>query len=599
MIRFVRCISPVLLCLPLLAASSTQVDRLIPADAELAVVVRDLPKLKSQWASSPWAGLWEDPAMRAFFAPLHRELAEEGWNEKLIEETGYELDEIVALFSGGIAAYVPDMMELLQFFESEDAEIGGDMPIVIMADAGERIGDLEALMLQLEEREAEETDEDTPYIDVVREYRDVAMHIEQRIDLDEPKDEASWAAVGNTLAVAGTPELLQEAINNVLDGLDDGPLTASSEVGVAEHLSGRDAYVYFDLRPMVPVIEEAIAETLAEDNPMGMDPGAVMRALRLDAARASFMTLNLDSRTTRLGFGMTMTSDVGVFRLMAIDNKPLSKVAGIPADAASFSITHFDFQVAWQAVEEIVNAINPMYLAMAGGQLRGWQEAQGVQLDLRGDLLENLESEIAAVQLEPEGAVEAMGGLAGDDQLTIITISDREAFERLVDALKSGLSRGNEVFEKREFLGTTIWTAKAASPDAATPRFAYAITDRHAYISVGSSRALEAVLMARNRDDAPSAWDRLEVKRALGSVPGPVAFFAYQVTDVWMERLFSMMAVACASDDEGRFSICDPAEAPTAEVFRRYLGPLVSTMTKSNGEMVVDALIMSVEGDDS
>ena len=592
----VGCIVVCLLSLPLLAAPAPQVDRLVPAEAELAVVARDLPGLKARWLSSPFAALWNDEAMRAFFAPFHRQLAEEAWNEQLTEETGYTFDELVALFPGGIAAYVPDVTELIEFFSSEKAGDAADLPIVVIADAGDRIEDLEALVLQLEEREAEKADAESSYVDTVRQYRDVAVHIEQRVDLEDPKDETSWAVVDQVMVFAGTPELVHGVVDDVLDGLETEPLALSADAGVAEHVADRDLYAYVDLRPMVPIIERQIAEALAENNPMGLDVGVVMRALRLDAARAGFLSFGLDGSTARVRAGTTTTSDVGVFKVLALENKPLRKVEGLPARAVSFSVSHFDFRKAWQALEDIFNAVNPMYLAMVGGQLKGWQEAKGVQLDLEGGLLDNIQSEVVAVQLEPEGDVETLGGMTGQDQLTILSIADRPALERLIDAVRSGVSEGSEMFEKREFLGTTIWTIKQASPNAATPRMAYAVTDGHLYISVGDGRALEAVLMARSRENAPSAWDQPAVKRAIQAVSGPVASFAYQQTDVWMETVFSMMAMACTTDDEGQYTICHPDKAPTAEVFRQYLGPLVTTMTKSQQGMVADIWILLAEG---
>lgn len=583
------------LAAPALATGADSVEQYIPADAQLVVAVKDLPGTYQRWSTSPLARLWDDPSVREFLAPLHDQMAEESIDEAVLEETGYTVAELLELFPGGMAMFVPDLVALAEAEGPDLFEAGAGF--VAMASGGSRIDDLEALILELEDRETDDPEYSESFVDTTQDYRDIVLHIEQRIDLEEPRDEISWAVVEDVLAVASDPDTLRTAIDGILDGPASGRLLDSSDPAMRE-VGSDDLWAYIDLAPLIPMMESSLTEDLAENNPSGIDPDALMDAIGFRAMRTAFVGIGMEGDTTRVSMGATMAENVGLFRLLAFENRPLRQVPGIPADAANFSVTHFDFQEAWQSLEDGFNQVNPMFLAMAAGQFNGWQEAQGLQLDLRRDLLENLGTRIVGIQLAPEGSIDSIADPNLEDQVVILAIEDRQGLEGLIESVKSSVSQGGELFETREFMDVAIHTVKAASPDATTPRVSYAITDESLYVSVGQGRALEGALIARARPDAPSAWDQPDVRRAVATVSGDVASFSYQATDVWLEMVFNLVAFlgATSEDDEMVF---DTDAIPPREVVREYLGPMVSVLTKSQSEILVRSWIMPAAGDDS
>jgi hypothetical protein len=571
--------------------ASDQVDRLIPADAGIAGAIRDLPATSAAWADSPLARLWDDPAMRAYFAPLHRKLQEESLDDRLLEETGYTSDELVAMAPGGVAFYFRDFATFMTALDADpDGLAAEDVDAAVLIGAGESAEEVATLIQELIERDAEDA-EDT-HVPTTREYREITMHIQQRIDLDEPRDEGSWAVVDGVVAVSSNPDHLQTIIDRVLDGDDSGLLT-SDDPAIAD-LAANDAYLFVDIAPYIPLLEESLATEFAVQNPAGLDATRLVEALGLNALRSATMSLDMDGGMTQMDMVITMSENVGLMKMMAFENRPIERVEGIPAHAENFGVNYFSIETCWTAIEEMVNAINPMYLAMASGQLAGWQEAQGLSLDLRRDLLENIGSTIVSLQFmgDVEEGVEDLDAM--EDQVVIFEVLDSEALTNLIETLKSGVSQGNELFESREFLGVEIHTLKETSPDAATPRIAYAVTDQHLYLSVGAGRSLEETLAARANPDAPSAWDQPDVIRALAAIPGNVASMNYQDTGAMSALLFEVMSFVAMDTTEDDL-IFDPAAVPTPEVIRQYLGPIVSFMSKDDTSIQLRAVVLSSE----
>ena len=55
-------------------ASVDDLTEIVPAGAPMVVYVADVPASIGSWEASPLAELWNDPQVRAFFAPLRDEL---------------------------------------------------------------------------------------------------------------------------------------------------------------------------------------------------------------------------------------------------------------------------------------------------------------------------------------------------------------------------------------------------------------------------------------------------------------------------------------------------------------------------------------------
>ncbi len=587
------------------AAGSPPIESLVPADADLVMVVRDAAAFRTELAAGPLGSLWNDPELKRFLEPLRHNLGVDDWDERLRKETGYDLGGLLELFSGGFAFYVPSIAELVKATQADEEGSDRVVPFVLLASAGDRAGELEALLLDQEEKEKRESDVgDSTRVDVEREHRGVMMHIERRIDLDEPRDLESWARIGDVLAMTGSAEHLELVIEQVLDGLQGPSLLAAPEHAVAARsLAGSDAYTLVSLASLAPMVRSMIAEKIADaDQPPPLDLQAVLTAIGFDDLELVFWGVDLDGRAVTLDIGLTAARETGLLKMIAFGPGKAPRPGIVPASARSMGSTRFDFAAWWQAVEEALNAINPAILAMGGQQLAGVEQKAGVELDLRGDLLDNLAGDFIAFEVPVDDvggpdASESAETPEPQDQVIALSIRDRSGLERLVNGLKTAMSGGGELFTSREFLGTTVWTFAGPDPSATLP--AYAFTDEYLLVSFSNAghQSLEALLIAASRPGG-SAWQRPDVQAALAQLPADAQSVGFQSAEsamrIWTAMLTGFCTAAAGSEDEeGDEEVpCDPANAPDPATLARHLGPIASAWTKQGSSVVLQMIML-------
>ncbi len=571
----------------LAVAGLPEVATLVPADAGFVIVLRDAAGFKAQLDAGPLGGLWRDAALQRFLAPLRQQLEVESWDERLRHETGHDLAGLLELAAGGIAFYLPSFEEFVEVVDAGDESSAN--PFVVIAGAGAKAAELERVLLDQEakeKRERDSADGDPRSLDVEREFREITMHVERHVDLEEPQDLESWARIGDVLAFAGTAERLEIVIGQVLDGLEGGAMMFGrpERATAAAALATSDAFVFVDLEQLVPAIRRALAEAAEDAEPAPVDPQAVLSALGFDALETAYCGLDLGGGAVTFDLGVTAAREAGLLKAFALGPGKAPQPAIVPLAATGISSSRFDFAAAWESVEAIVNAINPMVLAMAGQQLAAFEQQAEVTLDLRGDLLDNLGGEIVGIEVPDDGGDSAANDGAPamrQDQVIALSIRDRTSLERLLTGLETALAAGSELFEERDFLGTTVYTMTNA---AALP-LAYAITDGYLLISISNvgHQSLEAVLIAASRP-GESAWQRADVRRALAALPAGAQSIQFQDAEAVLRVLIGMCSTLSEIDDDGG-GACDPAAAPDPAQLASHLGPLVSGWYKQGGDI--------------
>lgn len=586
------------------AAAAPPVETLVPADAELVWVIRDAAQLRSQLDAGLLGTLWHDPEVQAFLAPMRDELEVGSWDQKLREETGYDLAGLLELATGGVAFYLPSIEEMVHSVASEDE--AAPFPFVMLVSAGARAEELEKLLLDQEEKERREADadEDPSRVDVEREYREVTLHVERHVDLDEPRDQESWARIGEVLAFAGSADSLEGVVDRVLDGASDGgPFAAPTRAAAGAALASADAFMLADLTPLAPMIRQVVAATAGDDpEAPPVDYQAMLSAFGLDSLETAYAGLDLAGGAVTWDLGLTAARNDGLLKLMALGPGKAPQPSIVPLSASSFGATQFDVAAAWQALTEIMNAIEPSLLAMGAQQLAAFQQQAGVELDLKGDLLENLSGEIVGIEVPGEDDREA-GGADTDtaaaapvrqDQVIALSIRDRTGLERLLTGLKSAAGAGSELFEERDFLGTTIYTLATVPPGGAS--VGYAVTDHYLLISISTAghQTLEAVLIAASRP-GESAWQRDDVRAALAALPAGSQSIQFTEPEAALRMIISVLeALAAVEGEDG--SLCDPAAAPDPARLARHLGPLVAGWHKDGGHLALRMQLQPAAG---
>ncbi len=596
----------ILLASSIAQAAVEDLTDVVPAGAPIVLYVADVPGALDQWAESPAAELWNDPQVKTFFAPLREGLEVDDWDRKVRKETGYGLDEIMAMFTGDLVLYLESID-----FDFDHPDDDPEVSIAIMATLGDSAEKFEKLILEQEEKSADAAEDDldddgVETIDEIRDFRGVDLHLEVVMDGDAVTDEFGWAVVDGVVVFASPGETLENAVAGILDrGLDDPLRTGANFATVSRHTRNADAWFFLDVEPWVPLLRQAVAEGLAAaqaaGSPFPVDPAILTEALGIESMQAIFATVDLDDSTIAMDLGATFTENRGLIKLLAYGPQEAPRVAYIPVDSDSFSAATFDFGAAWSALEDIVNGINPALMGMAAMQLQSMVSGAGAELDLGRDLLDNLTGEMVSIQ--------NLDGVIGDsiadielrqDQVVVLGIEQRDALENAIETIKALAGQGSQFFTERDFQGTAIFTLDLPQTEgeAPGPEIAYAVTDRHLWISMGTSATLEKALL-KLADKGESVWKLPVVKRSLARLPQGAAAVQYQDLTKLGDVVFRAAAVAgnIDTEDEDGFRLCDPSAIPEPGTFGRYLSSGVSGVWKDDRSLVIRALLLPADRD--
>jgi hypothetical protein len=556
-------------------------SNMIPASADLFFVAKDTPNLIKLWEETPFSQLWNDPQVELFFAPLREEMEIETWNELVKEETGYELEQLLAMLTGDLVVYITDIEEM--YAGTVDVPTA-----VFLAEVGDNQELLEELLLRKTE-ESLEDDESLSW--VVEETRGIEMHIARRSTEEaEPEDHGAWAVCNGVLMVALQPEPLVNVISELLDGGETAsPIGTSSSFQMAQrYLSEHDILWYLDMAELIKSMRRSIEEEAEENEPVS--PTAIFDALRLDNLLNLYLAINLDRSALAIDLGVTFTENQGLAKILAYGPDEATNPTFIPAEATSFGSSNFDIQSAWAELEVVINRINPALLAMAAQQLNAIREG-GVELDLRKDLLENLSGEVVMVQM-PQAATRPGEEvqLSQPEQVIAFGIRQRQGLELTIETLKGVFGQGSELFTERQFLGTSIYSLRGTESQSEPRSISYAITDDYFLLSIGATdAALEAVLIGMQRPATP-VWELDDVKLALAALPAGASGIGYQDLAETGNMFFEMLSFMSTVDEE--LAMCNPEEMPDTEIVAQYLGPMATGVYKDSNSLVMRARLL-------
>jgi hypothetical protein len=562
-------------------SSGTDLIAMVPEDTSFLMAAGDTPGLIKQWRAAPFSRLWNDPQVKRFFAPLREQMEIDTWQESVREETGYELEELLAMMTGSTVLYVSGIDELVL----SDIEDMVEPSLVILAEIGDNEEKLEELLLR-------QSEEDETW--VVEEVEGVELHIDRVMVEDEPEDQGGWSICNGVFILAFPAEPLAGIVIDLLDGGEvSAPLTATTAYqSVMQHAPDSELLLYYNLAQLMPALQTLAEEESAEEGSGEVDPVKVFEALKVESLLGAFASLDLDESTTAIDIGVTFSEHQGLMKALAYGPDEATRPAFIPAGATSFGSSNFDIRTAWAEIEKILNHINPAMLAMATAQVSAMTAGAGVELDLRKDLLENLTGELVVVQMPQEPAMPGEEqSFSEPNQVIALGIHQRQGIELTIETVKGIASQGSELFSEREFLGTTIYSLRVGEDE--TNGFSYGVTDDYFLLSVGGSTALEAVLIAMQKP-GDSVWEQAKVKSALATLPAGATGIGYQDLAVTGNMIFELLGFFSEMDEEGE-GICNPEEIPGPEVLGKYLGPMASAVYKSSNSLIMSVRALAAE----
>ncbi len=587
---------PLLAFRPAPAAEGVRLERLLPEKCPLVYLVEDAPTLLANWEKTSLARAWNDPAIMKFLAPLRQEMEIDTWDETCQEETGFTLKEFLDLFRGQVAIAITD----LSGFANKDEEPGPPITImpgeekkiewtelkkieddgpasggVLLAEIGENREAVEKLIAKGLEPMQKTAEPGVEYRELTEEFQGETLHIQQKTRGAEAVDaHACWAFVQDLFMFGLSREDLQKAIAAFKKGGADASLASSVHFQkVRARTPGSDLLVYVDLEAALPFAQQE-AEEIPE-NPMGITKEGVIKALGLDVLQAAYLSARLGDDATELQAGILYREPKGLVKLLAAPMAGTPPRAGfIPPDATHFGACTFSLKTFWETLEGILNDLSPQLLGLIQMQLQ--QVAAQTGVDIKKDLLDNLGGEIVTATVPRPTEPGKAPAPEDEDTLVVLSVANRQALETALEALKTALAPGGEMFEKRDYLGTTLHSFKLPLPvpeGQPEKQLTYALMDRYLVVCVGSSGPIEGVLAALAKPGA-SVWEREEVRKALGTLKPKESGVGYADSRSSVSQIIEN--VARIQEQMGGNGPFDLDAKPDAELLGRHFGALVS-----------------------
>lgn len=571
--------------------------RLLPEDAPLVFALNDVQDLVKSSEASPIVRMWNDPQVQRFLAPALEQLQWEKAMEEFKQQTGYTFPELLKMAKGEAIVGVVDFAFL------SDSEAQKAPPFIVAVDFGSDAKKIERLLVETSQKQKAEGKIQLETETYAGETLYVTESIPQKKDDDVNADEETpekkrepvpfvWTSVDGVLL--GSPSLA--TVKSTVDALKKGGLESSLErapryVRLQEQAPGHQMSMLVHFPSIVPQIEKAIAEKAGEQkqNPLGIDPTALLGALGLTDWQDLYFTGRVDEDAAINHYGLTYREERGILKIFGMGSEPFPRPSWIPAKWDTVSTARFSLKQMFAGLEETLRTLSPAMEGLAQGYLA--QFGKQMNVDIKRDFFGSFGNEIVQSQFFGSPATGGAPDILTAEQFYALSLENAPALTRVIDGLKKLGGPGIEkMLVERDYLGRKIFVfTPPAGPDgnapATTNGFAYAITDRYMLLNIGSAAPIEAALqtMANSGD---SFWDKETTKAALARVPEDANSFQSQNVAVLISAVIETLAKIpppppTDPDDEAdgaskfRFSV-DASEKPSRELIERYWGGSVS-----------------------
>ncbi|HTQ29587.1 MAG TPA: hypothetical protein VMI53_00105 [Opitutaceae bacterium] len=523
----------VLWAAPLVRAAAPPLVNLVGDDAVLVLYVTDAPSLVKHWPDTPWIKMWRDDQVKKYFAPLRAQMKVDEWDDRCKADTGYTIAELLDFATGQALIALPDLGTLLDAQKNK-----ADPPVLIAIEVGDNAPKIEKLIAA-----AEAKDDQAKYTETTEDFGGITLHLTEATAKNEtkPKSAGVWAMSGGVFYLSPSKEFLQRTLSAAKKGGCDNPLGQSDGFLRMQHRIGQPQLIlYANLKGMYPAAQKALAEKkpaagAGNPNPFAFDPTTLLPALGLDAANEFYLTASLDADAANLDFGLTYSERRGLTKLMAYADGAPPQPSFVPEKCFAVSTARFSLKNFYDATEEMLGNISPMFAGMFEGYVKSFNQRLGI--DIRRDLIGSLGDQMVMANALNEAAPADAPINERLQPLYAFSVENAATLTTAMESIKHGLfgENADKVFEKRSYLGHDIYTYSPPQPPAAEgeppppqPKgFSYAVTDHWFFLGVGSAALVESALQGLDGKQA-SFWDKPEVKRnLLADLPDNASGFGY------------------------------------------------------------------------
>ena len=574
----------------LTAAGAPALENILPADADLVLLVDDVPGLLQDWPNLPLARAWNDPAVQ----DMLRNYAGEGevpqlpaWLQEPGDNPEAETDPHARLIRAltGQLAIVIDM----ERFSTAGEDTGHQVPqgVVMLAQVDGNEDTIVELLTPPEQAPEGEEDAATPQIFTL--------------------PEGSWQIQNGILIISSSRDETAAQLA-MLAGAAAAPALAASEgfQAMRRHDTAGGIEMLFNLKVLVEKFRaemEAGADAMA-DNPLGITPAALFDGLALDVFRAGWLTVRPAPDATEMTYGMTYSEERGLVRLLAFEPLPGDRRLPLPEDAADATAFAFDFPGAWQALTEIFTQISPALGVAMEAQVA--QMSAQVGIDLVKEIPGAFAGEFATASFvdETTTGVPITSPEEYEDlmsQVWVATLRQDHRMGDALDALMPMLAGMGVVPTTRTVDGKVLNIIdvpaldgldenpdEAASPADGEQVFAWSVGEKYLVAARGTTEDLLRVMSGLEQGGS-GIWGMAKVESVVNSLPEGAAGIQYQDSSRILGGLVSSLlmgaGMGAAGDDEAVITSPDEQQK-LADVVGRLFTESAAAIYKSSGEIV-------------
>jgi hypothetical protein len=502
------------------AFAAVTLTNLVDEQSPLVLSIHDVPTLIKNWEQSPWAKTWNDEQMKKFLAPLRAQMKVDEWDELSKAESGYTVTEVIAMAKG----------EALIALTGTDFAIGdslptpGELPVLMAIELGANAKKVTEMIAK-----ADEKGHDTPRTE---DFAGVTLHIYQKAADQGGAEYLTWAMTEGIWLLSPSKVTLQKSIDAVQKGRSATPFGQSERfLQIKKQSADANATLVVNIQALYPLLKKTVAARAEStgSQPMGMAPGVILDAIGLDGIKDIYCTVNMGESATQITGGMTYSELRGIFKMLAYRDGPVPQPSFVSAKWITVTSACFSLPDAYAALLGFVEGLNPMIGGMVQGQIKNLNKQLGV--DLERDLIGSIGTQvIMANAMRPGASADSPTPLTELDQLYAFSLENAATFTKAVDALKGMAGpQAEKMFEKREYLGNTIYAFVQPQAKPGQKGFAYAITPKYLFIAAGTPAVIETALQGLGGKQ-PTLWQQPDVKAALAEVPANASVFEYQNT---------------------------------------------------------------------